>query len=74
MHTLQNEWWVSKANEIHSYTDKNNMHNFYDAVKTIYGQRNCSVSPLKSVDGLTLIKDQKHMTQRWAEHFESLLN
>lgn len=32
--------------------------------KNIYGPRNCSVSPLKSVDGTILIKDQKLITNR----------
>lgn len=74
LRVLQNEWWISKAKEIQSYADKNNMHSFYDVVKNIYGPRNCSVSPLKSVDGTTLIKDQKLITNRWAKHFEALLN
>lgn len=25
---LQNEWWISKAIEIQSYADKNDMHSF----------------------------------------------
>ncbi|XP_061891552.1 dickkopf-related protein 3b isoform X2 [Entelurus aequoreus] len=74
LRALKNEWWISKAAEIQSHANKNDMHNFYDAMKTIYGPRNCSVSPLKSNDGTTLIKDQKLITKRWAEHFETLLN
>lgn len=50
------------------------MHNFYNAVKSINGPRNSSLSPVKSADGSTLIKDQKQVVDRWADHFQTLLN
>ena len=74
LRALQNQWWTSKAHEIQLYADKNDMHNFYNSIKNIYGPKNCSVTPLKTADGLTLLKDQNRILLRWAEHFEALLN
>ncbi|CAJ1081245.1 LOW QUALITY PROTEIN: uncharacterized protein LOC117545945 [Xyrichtys novacula] len=48
--------------------------NFYNSTKNIYGPKNCSVTPLKTADGLTLLKDQNWILLRWAEHFDALLN
>ncbi|KAJ8352084.1 hypothetical protein SKAU_G00235600 [Synaphobranchus kaupii] len=33
-----------------------------------------TLSPVKSADGSTLIMDQKQVVDRWAEHFQTLLN
>ena len=71
---LKNDWWTGKAQEIEHFAVKNDMHNFYNAVKSIHGPRNSSLSPVKSADGSTLIKDQKQVVDRWAEHFQTLLN
>ena len=71
---LKNDWWTGKAREIEEFAVKNDMHNFYNAVKNIHGPRNSTLSPVKSVDGSTLLKDQKQVVDRWAEHFQTLLN
>ncbi|CAJ1081178.1 hypothetical protein KUCAC02_027720%2C partial [Xyrichtys novacula] len=70
----QNHWWVSKAQEIQSHADRNDMHNFYDAIKSIHGPRTHTVCPLRTADESSLIKDQAFIVQRWGEHFEALLN
>ena len=71
---MQNEWWTKKAHEIRAFADKNDMHNFYNAVKKIYGPTNRCITPLKTADGLTILKDQPSILLRWAEHFGTLLN
>lgn len=71
---LKNDWWTGKAREIEEFAVKNDMHNFYNAVKSVHGPKNSSLSPVKSADGSTLIKDQKQVVDRWAEHFQALLN
>ena len=74
LRTMQNEWWTEKAQEIQSFADINDMHNFYNAVKSIYGPRSHCITPLKSADGLKVLKDQDSILGRWAEHFNTLLN
>lgn len=71
---IQNQWWVSKAQEIQSHADRYDMHNFYDAIKSIHGPRTHTVCPLRTADESSLIKDQSLIVQRWGEHFEALLN
>mgnify|MGYP006282283491 CR=1 FL=1 len=49
------------------------MKNFYDSLKEVYGPTTSGSSPLLSADGSTLITDKK-ILERWAEHFDSILN
>ena len=63
-----------KAEEIQSFADRKDTKKFHDALKTVYGQ-NCSeaISQL-SADGSTLLTDKDAILERWAEHFNSVLN
>lgn len=47
---------------------------FYSSLKTIYGPRSCSITPLKAADGLTILKDKNQILARWVEYFHALLN
>lgn len=73
LRNMQNKWWVEKAQEIQSYADRNDMHNFYNAVKSIYGPSRHCITPLKTADGTRVLKDQSSILERWAEHFNTLL-
>ena len=50
------------------------MKNFYDGLKEVHGPTTSGSSPLLSADGSTLITDKKKILERWAEHFDSVLN
>ena len=71
---LQDAWLSSKADEIQSYADMNDMRNFYHGLKEVYGPTTSGTSPLLSADGSTLITDKDKILERWAEHFDSVLN
>ncbi|XP_072166150.1 uncharacterized protein [Diadema setosum] len=71
---MQDAWFSDKADEIQSYADRNDMKNFYGALKTVYGPISPGWSPLLIADGNVLITDQKKVLERWAEHFRSVLN
>ena len=71
---LENKWWIDKAQEIQAYADTNNMQGFYNALKSIHGPRKNTLSPLRSADGLSILKERSDILNRWAEHFQSLLN
>lgn len=71
---MQNTWLRQKADEIQCYADCNDMKRFYDSVKTLYGPQPTSSSPLLSADGATLLTEKSEILERWAEHFESVLN
>ena len=43
-------------------------------MKEVYGPTTASTSPLLSADGSTLITEKEKILERWAEHFNSVLN
>ena len=67
-------WLSNKADEIQGYADRNDTKGFYDALKAVYGPQSSGSSPLLSLDGTTLLTDKKLILERWAEHFNSVLN
>ena len=72
---LQDAWLSNKADEIQSYADRKDMKNFYASLKEIYGPTSSGTAPpLLSADGSTLITDKDKLLERWAEHFNSVLN
>ena len=71
---MQDSWLSRKADEIQKHADTNNHRRFYDALKTIYGPQPHGTSPLLNADGSTLLTDKNAILQRWAEHFNSVLN
>ena len=65
----------SRAEEIQGLADRNDMKDFYDGLKEVYGPSTTgSLSTLLSDDGCTLITDKEKVLERWAEHFNSVLN
>ena len=50
------------------------MKKFHDALKTVYGPKSSGATPLLSADGSTLLIDKDVILERWAEHFDSVLN
>ena len=72
---MQDSWLSSRAEEIQGFADRNDMKNFYDGLKEVYGPSTTgSLSTLLSDDGCTLITDKEKVLERWAEHFNSVLN
>lgn len=45
----------------------------YDALKAVHGPHWSSSTPVKSADG-TLLTKKSNALERWAEHFDNLLN
>ena len=71
---MHDSWLSKKADDIQSYADMNDMKNFYNSLKEIYGPTQSGNSPLLSADESTLITDKEKILERWAEHFENVLN
>ena len=71
---MQDSWLKQKAEEIQKYADQKDMKRFYDAIKTVYGPQPASSSPLLSADGQRLLTEKSHILDRWAEHFDAVLN
>ena len=71
---MENNWWTEKAMEIQRLADLNDTQRFYEALTAVYGPSQCTVQPVKSKDGNTVIKDHEGILARWAEHLRELLN
>ena len=71
---MQDVWYSKKADEIQSYADSNNMKDFYASLKSVYGPQPSGSSPLLSSDGNSIITDRSKILDRWAEHFQAVLN
>ena len=71
---MKNTWLSKKADEIQLYADTNDMKRFYDSIKLVYGPQPASSPPLLSADGTTLLTEKSQILERWAEHFEAVLN
>lgn len=67
-------WLSNKVDEIQGFADRHDTKRFYDAVKTIYRPPSFVLSPLLSADGTTLLTNKYLITERWEEHFNSVLN
>ena len=74
LRSMQDSWLSAKADEIQGYADRQDTKRFYDALKAVYGPQPSGSSPLLSADGSTLLTDKKQILERWADHFNSVLN
>ena len=74
LRTMQDSWLSAKADEIQGYADRHDSKRFYDALKAVYGPQCSGSSPLLSADGNTLLTDKAQILERWAEHFNDVLN
>lgn len=72
--SMEDNWWVQKAQEIQHLADINNTQGFYDAIKALYGPRKRTVAPVRSADVSTLFKDRHEILDCWTDHFSTLLN
>ena len=71
---MQDSWLRKKTEDIQSFADRKDMKKFHDALKTIYGPKSSGNTTLLSADGNTLLTDKEAILERWAEHFNSVLN
>uniref|UniRef100_A0A183THD9 Uncharacterized protein n=1 Tax=Schistocephalus solidus TaxID=70667 RepID=A0A183THD9_SCHSO len=63
---MQDAWMIRKAEEIQGYADRNEMKNFFKAIKAIYGPCIKGTAPLISSDGTTLLTEKSQILKRWA--------
>lgn len=71
---MRDLWLSAKPDEIQAYADKNDYKQFYEALNTLYGPQSSGSFPLLNSDGTVLLTEKTQILQRWAEHFEAVLN
>ena len=50
------------------------MKKLHDALKIIYGPKSSGATTVRSADGSILLADKESILERWAEHFNRVLN
>ena len=71
---LKSQWWEEKAEGLQLAADKNDMKTFYSGLREVYGPQKRGTAPLTALDGETLLKEKDEILNRFAEHFDQLLN
>lgn len=71
---MQDTWRSKKAHEIQSFADSHESKRFYEALRSVYGPQTSGSSPLLSSDSSKLLTEKTEILDRWAEHFNSVLN
>ena len=71
---MHDSWLRKKTEEIQSFSNQKDRKKLHDALKTIYGPKGSGATPLLTANGSTLLADKDAIVERWAEHFNSVLN
>ena len=74
LRSMENSWWLRLAEEIQGYADAGDLHNFYDALKRVYGPSDKSLAPVRTKEGDKLLTSKTEIMKRWKEHYSTLLN
>jgi len=77
---MKDQWWKAKSVELQAAADRHDMKAFYvlpsykDRVG--YGRRETDSIPVRSIDGCLLTDNRNNVKirERWAEHFQAVLN
>ena len=68
---MQDTWLNAKVDKIQGFSDWHDTKRCYDALKSVYRPQSSGSFP---VIGATLLTEKKQILERWAEHFDSVLN
>ena len=70
----KSQWWKEKAEALQQAADKNDMKAFYNGLREVYGPQRRGTAQLFDLDGITVLKEKDQTLNRFAQHFEQLLN
>lgn len=70
---MKNDWFAQKANQMERFYIENNLRDFFATLREVYGPKSIPTHQIRSKNGQLLIT-QKHIKERWIEHFSELLN
>ena len=73
LRNMKDCWWKAKAVELQESADKRDFKTFYQGLKAVYGPKYKSSPAIKSKEGVLLTEPSQRLN-RWAEHFEGVLN
>ncbi|CAG5046568.1 unnamed protein product [Parnassius apollo] len=70
----KDKWWQEKARQMQWLADTNQLGEFYAEVRHLLGTSTMVKVPLNSTSSEALFKSREEILERWAEHFNTLLN
>lgn len=71
---MKSKWWEEKAERLQQAADVNDMKAFYNGLREIYGPHRKGTAQLLAQDGVTVLKEKEETLDRFAQHFNQLLN
>ena len=74
---MKDKWWCDRTRELQSAADTLRIRyakKLFSELKTVYGPSSKETSPFFDLDGHTVITEPSLITERWAQHFNQLLN
>ena len=71
---MKSRWWEEKAEALQAAADKNDMKEFYNGLREVYGPHYRGSNQLLASDEETILKEKNQTLNRIAEHFNQLLN
>ena len=74
LRAMKNAWWENISVQLQAAADLKDSKSFHRILKTVYGPKSNSTSPVFDSDGKTLLTDKSEVLDRWKRHFEDLLN
>ena len=74
LRVMQNSWLTERAHEIQRYADQKDSKRFYEALKCLYGPQASGTTPIRNLNGSSLLTEKSEILERWTEHFSNILN
>ena len=71
---MEDSWWDEKADEVQALSDRDNFRVVFQSLKSIYGPRRPTSSPMLTADGNTLFSRKPDILSRWKDYYATLLN
>ena len=71
---MKSDWWEEKAESLQHAADKNDMKSFYRGLREVYGPAKRGTTQLTALEGTTVLQGKSEILNRFAEHFDQLLN
>jgi hypothetical protein len=74
LRNMKDKWWSNTAAQLQDAADSHDMKRFYDGLKAIHGPKASGSVPVKAADETTVLRNPSEILQRWADHFNGVLN
>ena len=66
---MEDSWWDSKAGEVQALSDRGDSRGVFQWLKSIFGPRRLTNSPMLTADGNTLLTSKPDTPSRWKDYY-----